>query len=111
MICGVRRARELGMMAPTKVQARGDHFFVSDLLANKVFMFHESGEFITQFRSASIRNPRTIAFEEASISICQSDGVLIYPLANYPTYEFKPDCIRGSSSPEERAPQWVYSAF
>ncbi len=78
----LERAREEGMIAPGRISVvDDDHIIVSDVLANKLFLFHRSGVLIESFALASdVYLPSMVTMTKTKLSVCHGTGMSEYSL-------------------------------
>lgn len=91
-------AREEGMIAPGRISVvDDDHIIVSDVLANKLFLFHRSGVLIESFALASdVYLPSMITMTKTKLSVCHGTGISEYPLQPNATFSKElPRCKNG----------------
>lgn len=101
----IEQARDDGMIAPGRISVVDDnHIIVSDVLANKLFLFHRSGVLIEAFALASeVYLPSIVTMTTTKLSVCHGAGVSEYPLQPNTTFSKElPRCKNGDPDAPRR---------
>jgi hypothetical protein len=105
----VDRARANGgMIAPVTLSAHGDTYLaVSDIFANKVFLFHKSGQYLTAFSLPGGALPRGVQISKNELTVYQANGMVTYALKPDDSYFFERDySLKESKTDDSGASQF-----